>query len=279
LPRIRRIAVFRANGKRYVGGLRPAIPTHWRRGEDGKVPDTELILGFDRTRARRALVVRGGWEGHQPVQATDLFIPFLAEHGFTVDIEDSPKAYADTGYLARVDLILQSVSMSTIEPDEVEGLRTAVAAGTGLAGWHGGITASYANSPGYLQLIGAVFAAHPGKHREQWVGDQSDNYLPHRITMLPNAAEHPITAGIEDFDLVTEQYWVLADDYLDVLATTALAARDWDPWHRPVTSPAVWTRQWGSGRIFVATPGHQVDVLEHPSVNLIIKRGLLWASR
>jgi hypothetical protein len=28
-----------------------------------------------------------------------------------------------------------------------------------------------------------------------------------------------------------------------------------DPWHRPVTSAAVWTRQWGGGRIFVSTPG------------------------
>ena len=37
--------------------------------------------------------------------------------------------------------------------------------------------------------------------------------------MLPAAAEHPITAGIGDFDLVTEQYWVLADAYLDVLAS------------------------------------------------------------
>jgi type 1 glutamine amidotransferase len=57
------------------------------------------------------------------------------------------------------------------------------------------------------------------------------------------AAEHPITAGIADFDLVTEQYWVLADAYNDVLATTTLPARPWDPCHRPVTSPAIWTRE------------------------------------
>jgi type 1 glutamine amidotransferase len=97
--------------------------------------------------------------------------------------------------------------------------------------------------------------------------------------MLAVAAEHPITAGLGDFDLVTEQYWVLTDDYIDVLATTTQAVREWDPWHRPVTSPAIWTRQWGQGRIFVATPGHHVDILENPSVNTIIKRGLLWASR
>jgi type 1 glutamine amidotransferase len=72
---------------------------------------------------------------------------------------------------------------------------------------------------------------------------------------------------------------VLHDDYNDVLATTTQKARPWDPWKRPVTSPAVWTRQWGAGRIFVSTPGHRVEILENPSVRTIIERGLLWAAR
>ncbi len=97
--------------------------------------------------------------------------------------------------------------------------------------------------------------------------------------MLPAAADHPITRGISDFDLLTEQYWVLADDYVDVLATTTLPARDFDAWTRPVVSPAIWTRQWGKGRIFVATPGHSVDILQNTNVKTIIERGLLWASR
>ena len=97
--------------------------------------------------------------------------------------------------------------------------------------------------------------------------------------MLPAAADHPITAGLADFELTTEQYWVLSDDYIDVLATTTLPAREWDAWHRPVVSPAVWTRQWGQGKIFVATPGHTVEVLQDPNVRTIIERGMLWASR
>ena len=72
---------------------------------------------------------------------------------------------------------------------------------------------------------------------------------------------------------------MLTDDYIDVLATTTQAVRPWDPWTRPVTSPAVWTRQWGQGRIFVATPGHSMDVLDQPEVRGIIERGLLWAAR
>lgn len=230
---------------------------------------------------RRALIVRGGWEGHAPVQATDLFRPFLAEQGFEVRVEDSPALYADAEFMVGVDVIVQCMTMSTIERDQLEGLRASIEAGTGMAGWHGGIADSYRNSSDYLHLIGGQFACHPGKHPDQRgePGDPSNNYLPYRIEILPERRDHPIVAGLDDFDLITEQYWVLADDYIDVLATTTLDARPWDPWHRPVRSPAVWTREWGKGRIFVATPGHSTDILQNDTVRMIIERGIMWASR
>jgi type 1 glutamine amidotransferase len=178
-----------------------------------------------------------------------------------------------------VDLIVQCNTMATIERAEFAGLRAAIEAGSGMAGWHGGIADSYRNNSDYLHLIGGQFACHPGKHPDLRTGEQSDNYVPYRINMLPVAAEHPITRGIGDFDLVTEQYWVLSDNYIDVLATTTQAVREWDPWTRPVCSPAIWTRQWGKGRIFVCTPGHRVEILKDPHVRTIIERGMLWASR
>lgn len=228
---------------------------------------------------RKALVVRGGWDGHQPVEATEMFIPFLEANGFDVRVEESPAVYTDSAVLDATDLIVQVNTMSTIEADEFAGLRRAVENGTGLAGWHGGIADSYRNNSDYLQMIGGQFASHPGKHPDERTGEQSDNYVPHVIEMTPAAVDHPITAGISDFTLVTEQYWVLHDDYNDVLATTTQAVREWDPWNRPITSPAIWTRQWGAGRIFVSTPGHRVEILEDPNVRTIIERGLLWAAR
>jgi type 1 glutamine amidotransferase len=228
---------------------------------------------------RQALVVRGGWDGHHPVEATDEFLPHLKDNGFAVRVEDSPRVYADTGYMSGVDLVVQCMTMSTIEKDELAGLITAVENGTGLAGWHGGIADSYRSSADYLHLIGGQFACHPPKAPEERTGEQADNFIPYRVEMLPSADGHPITHGVADFDLVTEQYWVLTDAYVDVLATTTLAAREWDAWHRPVTSPAIWTREWGRGRVFVCTPGHDMDVIRNPNVTTIIERGLLWAAR
>jgi type 1 glutamine amidotransferase len=228
---------------------------------------------------RSALVVRGGWDGHQPVETTEVFIPFLESNGFEVRVEESPAVYAEADYMPTVDLIVQTNTMNSIEDAQLKGLIGAVESGTGLAGWHGGIADSYRNSADYLHFIGGQFASHPGKAPEERKGEQSDNYMPHTINITEAGRTHPITQGIDDFELVTEQYWVLHDDYLDVLATTTQAVRPWDPWNRPVTSPAIWTRQWGKGRIFVSTPGHRVEIVEDRNVRTIIERGLLWAAR
>ncbi|WP_382308532.1 ThuA domain-containing protein [Herbiconiux sp. UC225_62] len=229
--------------------------------------------------APSALVVRGGWDGHHPVEATELFIPFLEGQGFAVEVHDSPEVYADAARMAQLDLVVQSITMSQISREAVAGLREAVAGGLGLVGWHGGIADSFRNESDYLQLIGGQFATHPARAPEERVGDETDNYLAHTIAITELGRSHPITTGLDDFDLVTEQYWVLHDDLIDVLATTTHPAPPWHPWHRTIESPAVWTRHWGEGRIVVATPGHTVDVLQNENVRTIIERGMLWARR
>ena len=229
---------------------------------------------------RRALVVRGGWQGHHPVAATDLFLPFLREHDFEVAIHDSPDVYADAAEMAATDLIVQCVTMSTITDEQVQGLREAVQVGTGLTGWHGGIADSFRASSDYLQLIGGQFATHPSLPPDQLTDDsESNNYLDYTVEFTELGAAHPVTAGLENFSLTTEQYWVLHDDLNDVLATTTHPAPPWHPWHRPITSPAVWARHWGDGRILVSTPGHTPDILQHQTVRTIIERGMLWVSR
>ncbi|MFI6235784.1 ThuA domain-containing protein [Micromonospora sp. NPDC050784] len=227
----------------------------------------------------RALVVRGGWEGHQPVKATELFLPFLERSGYAVRVEESTEIYGDAAEMAETDLVVQCMTMSQITADQVAGLSAAVIAGTGFTGWHGGIVDSFRASSEYLHLVGGQFATHPGREPCERHGGPEDNFLPHTVRVTDLGREHPITAGIEDFDLVTEQYWVLHDDLIDVLAVTTHPTQAWHPWHRPVTSPTIWTRRWGAGRIVVTTPGHSLDVLEHASVRTVIERGMVWATR
>lgn len=215
--------------------------------------------------SRRALVVRGGWEGHQPVTITDLFVPFLRENGFTVETADTLDVYTDTGLLAATDLVVQCWSMGEIGAEQCAGLAAAVRAGTGLAGWHGGIVDSFRGNVDYQLLTGGQFLTHP------------PGFSDHTVRISPERADHPVVAGLADFDVHTERYWMSTDPLIDVLATIGFEADELRS--RPVTMPAVWTRTWGAGRVFVSTIGHKPDDFDVPEVQALTERGLLWASR
>jgi type 1 glutamine amidotransferase len=216
------------------------------------------------THRSQALVVRGGWPGHVPVEATDFFIPFLRAHGFDVIARDDLDAYTDEDLMASTDLVVQCWTMGQITAEQSAGLAAAVGAGTGLAGWHGGIVDSFRATPTYLQLTGGQFTCHPG------------DFIDYELEVRAERADHEIVTGISTVALHTEQYWVLTDDMNDVLATTTLGP---GPNWAGVTVPAVWTRRWGDGRVFVCTVGHHLPDLEVPEIRSIIERGMLWASR
>lgn len=80
---------------------------------------------------------------------------------------------------------------------------------------------------------------------------------------------------------------MLTDPLCDVLATVTFPPDHPgdDPdggataWRREVTVPAVWTRQWGAGRVFVSTVGHRPADLDVPEIRTLTERGLLWAAR
>jgi len=223
---------------------------------------------MENTRTRQALVVRGGWEGHSPVEATERFIPFLKEHGFAIEVHDGPEVYADAERLAATDLVVQCYTQGEATDEQVLGLSAAVANGTGLAGWHGGLCDSYRGSPDYLHLIGGQWAAHPG------------GFVEYDVVVVPEQADHELVAGLNPrWSLNTEQYWVLTDELNQVLATTTFEPADDTSWQVPVTCPAVWTRRWGQGKVFVSTIGHKLEDLDHPDVRTLTERGLLWASR
>lgn len=214
---------------------------------------------------RRALVVRGGWAGHEPVKITDLFLPFLREHGFDVRTSDTLDVYTDAALLAATDLVVQCWTMGEITKEQSAGLSAAVRAGTGLAGWHGGIVDSFRGDVNYTLLTGGQFLMHP------------DGFLDHTVTLAGEHAGHPVIAGLSDFQVHTEKYWMATDPYIDTLATVEFAPDEERP--VPVTVPAVWTRSVGAGRVFVSAIGHKPDDFDVPEVRTLTERGLLWASR
>jgi type 1 glutamine amidotransferase len=157
--------------------------------------------------------------------------------------------------------------MGEITRAQCAGLVAAVRAGTGLAGWHGGIVDSFRGVLDYALLTGGHFLMHP------------PGFVRHRISPVAARAGHPVLEDLDlaGFEVDTEQYWVATDPLIDVLATTTFEADDTRPC--AAAMPAVWTRTWGRGRVFVSTIGHKLDDFDIPEVRALTERGLLWASR
>jgi type 1 glutamine amidotransferase len=214
---------------------------------------------------RKALVVRGGWEGHSPVEITGLFLPFLKDQGYTVEVSDSLEVYTDAELLAGTDLVVQCWTMGEITREQSQGLVQAVRGGTGFAGWHGGIVDSFRADVDYTRLTGGQFLMHP------------PGFVDYTVNLVPGRSDHPVTAGLADFAVHTEHYWVAADPANDVLATSVFPAGD--DHAQDVVMPQVWTRTFGAGRVFVSAIGHKADDFDVPEVRAITERGLLWASR
>src|SRR5664279_5088507 len=142
----------------------------------------------------KALFMYGGWEGHEPDKCAAIVAPMLEASGLEVTLSKDLQVYADVDQLRTYDLIVHCWSFDTITPEQEQGLLAAVESGVGIGGWHGGLLDSFRNSPTYQFMSGGQFVAHPGGQVEFTV-----NITDHK---------HPITAGIPDFTLYTEQYYL-----------------------------------------------------------------------
>lgn len=216
---------------------------------------------------RKALVVWGGWPGHQPKQCVDVFVPFLKEQGFEVEIADSTQVYADAARLKGFTLIVQAITMGTITPEQQRALLDAVKSGVGLAGWHGGLADSFRDVPEYEWMVGGSWAAHPG------------NIVDYTVNVTRR--DDPITKGLADFKMHSEQYYMLIDPNVEVLATTTFNGKPAEaaPWIAGAVMPVVWKKLYGKGRVFNTTLGHVAADFDVPEAKEIVKRGLLWAAR
>ena len=105
---------------------------------------------------KKALIVRGGWEGHEPKQGADYFVPFLKESGYEVVVSDTLEIYSDAAAMHSLNLIVPVLTMGTFTKEQEKGLLKAVEQGVGIAGWHGGMADSFRNNTDYQFMVGSM---------------------------------------------------------------------------------------------------------------------------
>ncbi len=207
---------------------------------------------------KSALIVQGGWEGHEPEEISRILGNILEENGFEVEISDTLDSYRDLNKLKKLDLIVpcwMGRRRSSIEQDQLKPLLEAVRYGTGIAGLHGGMCLSFRQEIEYQYMNGGQFVAHPGG---------IVTYTVHIVD-----PEHPLTKGIKDFTVTSEQWYMHVDPANFVLATTNFG---------DVVMPVSWTKMWGKGRVFYSSLGHDAEGVRQVEVQELMKRGMLWAA-
>ena len=212
---------------------------------------------------RDALIVWGGWNGHEPELCASIVEKMLTDKGFNVQVASSNRAFADPA-IAKLSLIVPICTMMKIEKDELINLTQAVRDGVGLAGFHGGMCDSFRDAVDYQFMTGGQWVAHPG------------NIIDFRVNI--SRQDDPVMAGLSDFDYHSEQYYMHVDPSNEVLATTTFSGEH-AAWTKGVVMPVVWKRRHGEGRVFYSALGHVSKEFEVPQMRTIIERGMLWAAR
>jgi type 1 glutamine amidotransferase len=207
---------------------------------------------------KQALLVWGGWDGHQPEEVAGILGGVLKEEGFAVEISDTLDSFKDAEKLASVNLIVPVWTMGTITKEQLEPLLQAVkVGGTGLAGCHGGLGDSFRNETEFQYMVGGQWVAHPGNDGVSYEVRMKD-------------LNQPLTQGIEDFTVVSEQYYMHVDPSIHVHAVTHFG---------DVEMPVVWTKLYGSGKVYYCSLGHQANIVTMPQTLELMRRGMLWAAR
>jgi uncharacterized protein len=212
---------------------------------------------------REALIVWGGWSGHEPEQCAKFVSDMLAGDGFKVHVEATTEAFANQS-IKDLSLIVPIITMAKIEKEEVQNLTNAIVSGVGLAGFHGGMCDAFRDSVEYQFMCGGQWVAHPG------------NVIDYRVDIVK--PEDPICRGIRSFDYRSEQYYMHVDPTNEVLATTTFSGEHL-PWIEGVVMPVAWKRRYGKGRVFYSSLGHVAKEFEVPEMRTILHRGMLWAAR
>ncbi len=215
------------------------------------------VLLKGETVLKKALIVWGGWEGHQSEAVSNILADMLRSEKFEVTLSNTLDSFSDISLMQSMDLIIPNWTNGKIAKQPLSNLIETIQNGCGLAGCHAGMCGAFRQEVDYHYMTGGQWVQHPG-------GDGICYTV--RIT----DQNHPVTKGMTDFEVFTEQYYMHIDPAISIHAVT-----NFDK----VEMPVVWTKKWGKGNVYYNSLGHSPEIIQQPAVYKLLKKGFLWASR
>ena len=183
---------------------------------------------------------------------------------FDVDVVGNAEVLANEANLKGVDVIylmLYNARTPTLSDKGKENLQNFVKSGKGLVVTHLS-SASFREWPEFKALCGRVWVMGTSGHGPRGV---------FKAVVVDKTS--PITKGVGDFSQDDELYAKLQGDApIHVLVQ---ADSDWSK----NTEPLAFTLDYGNGRVFHHTFGHDAKALMTPEVKALIVQGTVWAAR
>ena len=202
----------------------------------------------------KLLFLRGGgihdWKGLSPI-----LVEVLGKTGdFDVTLTeklDDLKAENIKNYDA---VLFYCTGLNFTDPAQEKGLCDFVRNGGGYAGIHSA-SDSFKGSDPYWELLGGRFAGHGGGKYTVHIFDK----------------EHPITKGLEDFEIQDETY---CHNYHRNACVRCLVRMDRGKERQCMG----WVQHYGKGRVFYTGLGHGKSAWTNPGFQRLVVRGLYWAA-
>lgn len=152
------------------------------------------------------------------------------------------------------DVVLFQWTLGEISEAQKRGLMNSVAKGKGFVGIHSAAD-SFRGDPDWRAFLGGHFLTHPA-------------YRQFQVSVTDEKCS--VTEGIVEFYITDEQYILDYDSRVRVLATAL---------HRGKAMPAIWTKEWGKGRVYYMGFGHDPNACEQDIFKKLLVRAVLWAGR
>lgn len=204
------------------------------------------------TDVRTAQVVIAGDDVYEDLFTASVKLQdLLTAAGFVARVRMGTALFA---HPVDADLIVLYRASGAFTAAEQRGLMDAVASGAGLLAIHS--TAFFAQDSGLLALFGARYVDH--------------GPVPHESRFAVELSAHPVTSGVDPFELTHEHYRVETAAGADVVA--------WR--HAPYgTEPLVTAHRYGAGRVCFVQFGHDLRVWDEPGVRSIVGNAARWLSQ
>lgn len=198
---------------------------------------------------KKALIIWGGWDGHNPKLIAKILGEMLEKINYDVTIT-CDFAILINNELIKYDVIVPVWSCGIKSEYYLNPLLEAVKNGVGLATFHGGI--NWFEDEKYYKMIGALYL----------YDTSCEEY-----TVTITDKNHPITVGINDFNITSEKYYIQVDPSNHILAMADFSG---------INTPIAWTKKYGKGRIFYTSLAHSSDQFFSSSNMKMILNGIEW---